>query len=182
MAKSSPASLPAIYPPKLVCALALIFTPVFGAVLQGKNWIELGRPDEARASRIWARTAFWLIGFYLVFQTLFRHEPIVHYMGPYFLLVLWAAWMITNGRRQLAHASEPFARRPIGRPIMLGAGGWILYGALSFTITLGLMLSGIEPMAPDAPEYGVRLSIPEGSDKVLVEELPPPEPAKSTEP
>ena len=34
----------------------------------------------------------------------------------------------------------------------------------------------------DAPEYGVRLSIPEGSDKVLVEELPPPEPAKSTEP
>ena len=49
MAKKTPRR-PALFNPKLVCALALLFTPIFGAALQARNWTELGRPDEAAAT------------------------------------------------------------------------------------------------------------------------------------
>ena len=65
-------SRPKLYNPKLVCACALLFTPIFGALLQARNWEEMGIPENARASRVWVRSTVWLIVVYLVLQALFR--------------------------------------------------------------------------------------------------------------
>ena len=61
-------SRPKLYNPKLVCACALLFTPIFGALLQARNWEEMGIPENARASRVWVRSTVWLIVVYLVLQ------------------------------------------------------------------------------------------------------------------
>ena len=135
---------PQLYNPKLVCAAALLFTPIFGAALQAKNWMALGEPDNARASRMWIRSSLWLIVMYLVVQTLFRNEPVMDWLGPYFLVVLWGAWMLTSGWQQLVVISRTIGKNydslPMGRAIILGAAGWLAYGLITVTITLGLVL------------------------------------------
>ncbi|MDO5533004.1 hypothetical protein [Sutterella sp.] len=173
---------PVLYNPKLVCAAALLFTPVFGAALQARNWTELGKPDQAISSRMWIRTSVWMIIMLVVMQTLFRNEPVMDWIGPYFLIVIWGAWMLLSGWRQLAYVNQTVGKdyesRPLGRPIMLGAFGWLFYMLITFTITVGLALTGIDPLPgqnqPASEESpGVILRIPEGSDKVVVEPLPP---------
>ena len=72
-------SRPKLYNPKLVCACALLFTPIFGALLQARNWEEMGIPENARASRVWVRSTVWLIVVYLVLQALFRNEEIANW-------------------------------------------------------------------------------------------------------
>lgn len=177
---------PKLYNPKWICAAALIFTPIFGGLLQARNWEQLGMKDEARASRFWVRSSVWLVGLYLVMQTLFRHEPVMAYMGPWFLLVLWGAWMATHGRRQLAHVRDfvkDYELLPFGKTMTMGILGWVLYGMLSFTITLALMITGFEPFEEPvkAPENGVIIRMNPGDEKPTVEELSPPEEAAKTE-
>ena len=92
MAKKTPRQ-PALFNPKLVCALSLLFTPIFGAALQARNWTELGKTHEAAASRFWVRSTVWLLILFVVVQTLFRNEEIMSWFGPYFLVVLWGAYI-----------------------------------------------------------------------------------------
>ena len=98
-------SRPKLYNPKLVCACALLFTPIFGALLQARNWEEMGIPENARASRVWVRSTVWLIVVYLVLQALFRNEEIANWLGPYFLIVLWGS----------VGANWPLSTKPMGR-------------------------------------------------------------------
>ena len=108
-------SRPKLYNPKLVCACALLFTPIFGALLQARNWEEMGIPENARASRVWVRSTVWLIVVYLVLQALFRNEEIANWLGPYFLIVLWGSWMLTNGWRQLAFVNQTYGNNTVCR-------------------------------------------------------------------
>ena len=62
----------------------------------------------------------------------------------------------------------------------LGAAGWLFYGLISFTMALGLSLAGIEPLNQSAPENGVVIRIPEGSDKPVIEPLPAPDDKNAT--
>lgn len=174
---------PKLYNPKLVCAAALLFTPLFGAALQARNWLELGRPHNAAASRMWIRASVWLLAVFIVMQTIFRHEPVMDWLGPYFLVVIWGAWMLTGGWQQLAEVSRTVGKNyeplPMGRPIFLGLAGWLAYGLVSVTIALGLALAGFEELpgaSANAPatseDAGVVIRIPEGSDKPVVEKLP----------
>lgn len=173
---------PKLYNPKLVCAAALLFTPLFGAALQARNWSELGRPDNAAASRMWIRSTVWLIILYLAVQTIFRNEPVMQWLGPYFLVVLWGAWMLTSGWQQLVEVNRTVGRnydpKPMGKAISLGVAGWLAYGLVATTITLGLALAGIEPLeavtgtsADGSP--GVVIRLPEGAEKPVIENLPP---------
>ncbi len=141
----------------------------------------LGEPDNARASRMWIRSSLWLIVMYLVVQTLFRNEPIMDWLGPYFLVVLWGAWMLTSGWQQLVVVSRTVGKNydslPIGRAIILGAAGWLAYGLVSATITLGLVLAGIEPLSaltetPKEEQNGVIIRVPKEGDAPIVEPLP----------
>ena len=179
MAKKTPRR-PALFNPKLVCALALLFTPIFGAALQARNWIELGRTDEAASSRFWVRSSIWLIILFVVVQTLFRKEEIMSWFGPYFLVVIWAAWMITSGWKQLSYVAKNVGKfydaRPIGKSITLGVAGWLFYGLISTTIALALVLTGVEPLEettkPAEENTGVVIRVPKGSTEAIVEPLP----------
>ncbi|MBM6704651.1 hypothetical protein H6A60_09175 [Sutterella massiliensis] len=180
MAKKTPRQ-PALFNPKLVCALSLLFTPIFGAALQARNWTELGKTHEAAASRFWVRSTVWLLILFVVVQTLFRNEEIMSWFGPYFLVVLWGAWMLTSGWKQLNYVAKNVGKfyepRPIGKAITIGVAGWLFYGLISTTIALALHLTGIEPIEAakkDVEESpGVVIRVPKGSTEAIVEPLPP---------
>lgn len=172
---------PRLYNPKWICAASLLFTPIFGGLLQARNWEQLGERDEARLSRFWVRSSIWLVGIYLLMQVVFRHEPVMAWTGPWFLVVLWGAWMLSHGRRQLRFVSlnvKAYEPLPFGKTMTIGILGWVLYGMLSFTLSLALMLTGLEPFEPPvkAPENGVIIRMNPGDEKPTVEELPPPQP------
>lgn len=180
MAKKTTANTrPALYNPAAVAALALLFTPVFGAQLQALNWQTLGEQGEMRSSRMWVRTTFWLILVFIIMQAIFRNEPLMRFGGLYFLIVAWASWMVTSGYRQITYVKDLFGndypRRRIGRPIMIGAGGWVIYSMVSVSVGMLLALTGIDPIPTQTESTGVMIRVPEGSDKPVVEPLPPKE-------
>lgn len=184
MKKNTNFGRPALFNPYVVCFAAVLFTPIFGAALQARNWIELGDKNEAAASRFWVRSTIWLLIVFVVMQTLFRNEPVMNWMPPYFLAAMWLAWMATSGWKQLRFIRDNIGKnyepRPIGKAITIGVAGWIFYGLIASTITLALVLAGVEPLdavtggqQAEAESAGVIVRVPEGSDKPVVEPLPP---------
>ena len=103
------------------------------------------------------------------------------WFGPYFLVVLWGAWMLTSGWKQLNYVAKNVGKfyepRPIGKAITIGVAGWLFYGLISTTIALALHLTGIEPIEAakkDVEESpGVVIRVPKGSTEAIVEPLPP---------
>lgn len=178
MARKTPVT-PPLYNPTVVLFASLLFTPVFGGLLQAQNWEALGQADRARASRFWVRTSLWLIALYLGMQLVFRNEPIINYLGPYFLLVLWGSWVVTGAWKQLGyfrdHVPTDYPKRPLGRPLLLGGFGWLLYFMISVTMALGLYVFGLDtkPTLGSEESTGVIISIPEGATEPVVKPLPP---------
>ena len=58
MARKTPVT-PPLYNPVWVLFGSLLFTPVFGGLLQAHNWEVLGEHDKARGSRFWVRTSLF---------------------------------------------------------------------------------------------------------------------------
>ena len=104
--KSGAANRPALYNPTAACVLALLFTPIFGALLQARNWDALGEHGRARASRMWVRTTLWLLFVFVIMQAVFQNEPFMQFGGLYFLVVTWASWMVTTGWKATCASSS----------------------------------------------------------------------------
>ena len=126
--------------------------------------------------------SIWLVVLYFVMQVLFRNEPVMTYAGPYFLFVLWAAWMLTSGMRQLRYVKTQvpeYERLPFGRTMSMGVLGWVLYGMISATITLALVLTGFEPLevagTAGTSETGVVISREPGAEEPVVRPMTPEE-------
>ena len=145
--KSGAANRPALYNPTAACVLALLFTPIFGALLQARNWDALGEHGRARASRMWVRTTLWLLFVFVIMQAVFQNEPFMQFGGLYFLV----------------------------RVTIFAGGCWVIYSMVSISIAMAIQLTGLDKMLPGAERaesQGVVLRVPEGSDKVVVEPLP----------
>lgn len=177
--KSGATSRPALYNPTAACVLALLFTPIFGALLQARNWDALGEHGRARASRMWVRTTLWLLFIFVIMQAVFQNEPFMQFGGLYFLVVTWASWMVTTGWKQIGYVHELFGndypRERLGRVTIFAGGCWVIYSMVSISIAMAIQLTGLDKMLPGAERVesqGVVLRVPEGSDKVVVEPLP----------
>ncbi len=179
MSKSKAASRPALYNPTAVCILAFLFTPIFGALLQARNWNALGEHGRARASRMWVRSMLWVLFVFIIMQAVFQNEPVMQFSGLYFLVATWACWMVTTGWKQIGYVNDLFGRdyprERLGRVTLFAGGCWVIYSMVSLSIAMGIQLTGLDKMLPGADRaesQGVVLRIPEGSDKVVVEPLP----------
>jgi hypothetical protein len=53
-APGHPGAAPALWNPNAAANWSLLFTPLFGALLQMKNWMALDEPEKAAASKRWA--------------------------------------------------------------------------------------------------------------------------------
>lgn len=166
----------ALYNPIGLVAASLIFTPLLGALFQARNWEVLKKSDEARASRTWVRASLWLIVMFIAAQALFANEPVMTYMTPYFLFVLWGSWALLSGWRQVRYAKETgeFERRPkapFGRVFTLGLGGYVIYFMVSLSLGLIFDALGVTTHAPSG-DVAVTISVPEGATEPVVVEKP----------
>ena len=146
--KSGAASRPALYNPTAACVLALLFTPIFGALLQARNWDALGEHYGARASRMWVRTTLWLLFVFVIMQAVFQNEPFMQFGGLYFLVVTWASWMVTTGWKQIGYVRELFCsdypRERLGRVTIFAGGCWVIYSMVSILIAMAIQLTGLD--------------------------------------
>ena len=132
----------------------LLFTPMFGAFLQGLNWRELGDDELA------ARNMGWVKWTFITFAVYTFSEPFIRdtFFGRYLMIALfigfWVSWTFSLGIRQIKYVRDNvpvYTKKFMGRAIMIGAFGWVAYTAVALTLVLMLHVTGIDPLPADAP-------------------------------
>jgi hypothetical protein len=113
---------PPLWNPSAAAKWSLLFSPIFGAALQMKNWQALGEPEKA------AQSKQWLIGSIGLFALLFvlgivlpesRGTDLAFRGAGIGLLV---AWYTLSAKLQVAHVAARFGttypRKGWGKPIL----------------------------------------------------------------
>jgi hypothetical protein len=145
--RSAPLPTVSLWNPLWTILWSLLFTPVFGALLQKKNWLEMGRLDEA------SRTGKWLTaGLILYFGYIFA-EPFLpdSALSDFYFFILhiafFAAWTVFDGIKQIRFVRTKYGtnyhRKLWGRPLMFAGMVMVLWMAISLTYVLGLILGGV---------------------------------------
>ncbi len=147
-------NLPAIalWNPTWIAIWSFIFTPIFGAILHKKNWQEMGMYDDANTAGTWVTVSI-VIFFGYLFTEPFLPEGSY---SQFYLLSVWvifyAAWLFAQGFKQIQvikkRYGEAYHHKLWGKPLMIGAGGMMLWLAISLTYIIILILSGIIKTVP----------------------------------
>lgn len=117
---------PALWNPNAACLWSFLFTPIFGAWLQAKNYRILGDPRRARTSIFWA---WGTVLFILV--TSFTDLPNI------LSLVFLITWYLTIGVTQVRIVKEKYADQYERK-------SWIIPLSIGFviqTLLIGLALA-----------------------------------------
>ena len=137
------APAPPLWNPGAASAWSLLFTPIFGAILQMKNWQALGAPDKAARSRAWAianAIYFVLSGVLLV---VLPESAIIDRIGNLLGLVLVLIWYFADGREQVRHIRARFGkaypRRGWWLPLLFALGAFVAYLAIFTATALAIM-------------------------------------------
>lgn len=88
-----------LWNPNATAMWSIIFTPIFSAYLQMKNWQELGCPEEAKQSKIWIGITIPITIFLIL---LLENSSIPNAPGWIVLLV----WYFVNGKKQITFVKE----------------------------------------------------------------------------
>lgn len=147
-AKNTKYPVIALWNPTWTIIWSLIFSPVFGAFLQRTNWIEMGEEDKATQSGIWVALGLIFLGGYLFAEPFLPDD---NDFSQYYFLICWVVfyclWLILDGRLQVSAVSarygEDYHHKLWGKPLMLGAGGLLIWTAISLTYIVGLLMMGI---------------------------------------
>lgn len=146
--------VPRIYNPLICVILTLLFTPMYGAFLQGLNWRELGEHELAARSMAWVRWSFFTFAAYTLSEPFIRETPVGRYLMIALFIGFWVSWTISLGWHQVTYVKnyvKSYEPQRIGRTVMLGAFGWVAYTAVALTIVLFLHVTGIDPLPATAP-------------------------------
>jgi hypothetical protein len=122
---------PPLWNPNAAANWSLLFSPVFGAYLQMKNWEALGEPEKAAAAKVWAIASLAvLIGMPLL-VVLVPGLQILQSVSSVFGLVLLISWYSSNGRPQARYVKERFGknypRKGWGKPLLIAFAATIGY-------------------------------------------------------
>lgn len=135
---------PRLWNPNAAASWSLIFSPVFGALLQRSNWLAMGHPDKAARSLqwVWAYLVFLVVtvGVSAVLPSEKAADLLTRVAGLVFLVV----WYYANGKEQvglvLARYGRTYPRKSWLKPI-----GLALLVAIAFVMlaTLLAMAEGL---------------------------------------
>lgn len=145
----------ALWNPLWTVIWSYIFTPVFGAFLQRTNWSEMGEQDRTANSHMWM-----ILGLVFMFGYLLLEPwlPESNYEDFYFLgsyTLFYAAWVIFDGWAQVPFVRDRYGdnyhHRLWGKPIMLGAGGLVLWMMMSLTYVIAIITLFPDILPPQLP-------------------------------
>ena len=133
-----------IWNPSATANWSFLFSPIFGAYLQARNWDSLGQRDRAKASYFWF---YFGIAFYLLlpFIAIALADPQLDdkpWIAPSLLFFFF--WYFTDSKRQAKFVEQQmgkaYQKRSWTKPLLLGITLRVLY---QFYFFLGFALAQI---------------------------------------
>jgi hypothetical protein len=117
---------PALWNPNAAASWSLIFTPIFGSIVQGKNWRALGETKKAEASARWTKISLTIFTIIAVFGGLMPDSKTVDGLSRLAGFVLLISWYYANGKQQnafvLARYGKDYKRKRWFKPLGLAVG------------------------------------------------------------
>ena len=148
---------PHLWNPNVASSLSVFLTPIFGAYIHAKNWIELGDRDKAETNKKWVTvcTIYLVISFILFLlldlSTLNPNNPRVSdssaFIGNFLGLIyrgigvlLLLGWYFTQGKPQADYIKENYLgeydKKGWGIPILIAFGAFLflsmVFGAIYY--------------------------------------------------
>lgn len=123
------ADTPALWNPRATVWWSLFMSPVFGSVLQMKNWHALGEHDKAGQAMLWSVGMAVVL---IVSSVVSMQSAALGRLGNMTGLIVTALWYIACAREQIAYvdARGAFPRRGWGTPVMAAIGVLMAFGVL----------------------------------------------------
>jgi hypothetical protein len=126
---------PPLWNPNAAASWSLFFTPVFGAILNMKNWQALGETQKAASSRSWAIGSLaYFVVMALVSAFLTKSDGLNRAAS----IALLITWYYASGKRQQAYVvarfGKDYPRRGWTKPLLLGVAGIV-----GFIVALGVL-------------------------------------------
>lgn len=119
---------PRLWNPNAAANWSLLFSPIFGAWVQARNWQALNQPGKARNSMMWV-----YFGFVFLLVVLFLPDGVGATPGIIFLLV----WYSSSGKGQAKLIKDQninYEKKTWDRPLLLGLAGFIAYLSVAVAI------------------------------------------------
>ena len=114
---------PALWNPSAAARWSLVFSPVFGAMVQMKNWSALGEPEKAGSSKRWALVSLVLLTATIAISVIVPESQPIDLLSRFLGLGLLIAWYYKSGKDQIRYVSDRFGkdypRREWGKPLLI---------------------------------------------------------------
>lgn len=112
----------ALWNPAAAAWWSLLFTPIFGAIIQMKNWEALGQHKKARASKTWAITLVVVQVVITTWSALAPEESAIHGFTNLLAFMMLVSWYIASGREQVGWLKYAgyYEKRGWGMPFLIG--------------------------------------------------------------
>jgi len=122
-------TIPALWSPGVAAGLAFFLSPIFGALINMKNWDAMGEPVKARQSMMWI---YGTVGFYVLMLVAafsvpdeFASDGLYRAAGLGFFI----AWYMTSGKDQKDvveyRYGKTFPKRGWAKPVLISIGAYI---------------------------------------------------------
>jgi hypothetical protein len=126
---------PPLWNPGAATAWSLLFSPIFGALVQMKNWQALGDTERAATSRTWVVISIAFLAGVSLLGVFVPESKTTDALSRVSGLVFLLTWYFVNGKQQVTYVKQRFGkdypRRGWGKPI-----GYALLAVLGFFVTI----------------------------------------------
>lgn len=129
---------PELWNPDAAGVWSFVFSPIFGAWLQARNWKELNQVELARKSMLWVYGGFL---FFFVMSFDFISLGFARFAGLVFLL----SWYFLIGNSQSKYLKDRgvhYEKKAWGTPILIAFAGLVLYALVVFIFAWAAQPSG----------------------------------------
>ena len=138
---------PALWNPNSAALWSLLFSPVFGAWLQMRNWQALGQEDKARLSWNWCIGSVVVLIASIIAALLLPETHWFQKLGNRFGFILLITWYLANGKSQVAYVKERFGkeypRKGWGLPLLVAFGTLIALFLVVVVLYVVLAATGL---------------------------------------
>jgi hypothetical protein len=126
---------PPLWNPGAATAWSLLFSPIFGAFVQMKNWQALGETEKAATSKTWAIVSIAFLAGVSLLGIFLPESKSTDALSRVSGLAYLLAWYFANGKHQVAYVKQRFGkdypRRGWGQPL-----GFAVLAVLGFFVAI----------------------------------------------
>ncbi len=133
---------PALWNPNAAACWSLLFSPAFGAFLHARNAESLGRPEEAKANRVWFYLSLAYLGVVLI-SIFIPTIPDLVFRGTG--IGIFIGWYVGLGKNQIRYVKDTwqdrYQRKSWMKPLVVACA--CLVGFLFACVPLGALASAV---------------------------------------